>query len=120
MAKCGACHQRTSMRFATFLAIAALCLFAEPASADTLEGSKLSLLWALPFVGILLSIATGPLLYAHLWEHHYGKFATLWGVLVVLPMFLTFSTDAVTSVLAHTALLEYFPFILLLVALYTT
>ena len=37
--------------------------------------------YALPFVGILLSIATGPLLYPHLWEHHYGKFAALWAAL---------------------------------------
>ena len=40
-----------------------------------LDGAALGWLWALPFAGILLSIATGPVLYPHLWEHHYGKFA---------------------------------------------
>ncbi|MEZ0219524.1 MAG: sodium:proton antiporter, partial [Tardiphaga sp.] len=43
-----------------------------------LDGTRLSLLWALPFAGILLCIATGPVLYHHLWEHHYGKFAAFW------------------------------------------
>ncbi|WP_171524334.1 sodium:proton antiporter, partial [Acinetobacter pittii] len=53
--------------------IAAACLFATPAAAaEAIDGAKLSWLWALPFAGILLSIATGPVLYPHVWEHHYG------------------------------------------------
>ena len=31
--------------------------------------------WALPFAGILLSIATGPLLFPKFWHAHYGKIA---------------------------------------------
>jgi hypothetical protein len=38
------------------------------------------------FAGILLSIATGPLLYPHFWEHHYGKFSAFWAALVIIPM----------------------------------
>ena len=106
--------------FGTLIA-AACCLVAGPAhAAEALDGAKLSLLWALPFVGILLSIATGPLLYPHLWEHHYGKFAALWAALVIVPLFLTFEPSAATATLSHTALLEYIPFILLLLALFTT
>ncbi|MGM4901872.1 sodium:proton antiporter [Tardiphaga sp. 866_E4_N2_1] len=84
-----------------------------------LDGTRLSLLWALPFAGILLCIATGPVLYHHLWEHHYGKFAAFWATLVIVPLF--FVTDATTVVhtLSHTVLLEYLPFILLLLALFT-
>ncbi|TIW79914.1 MAG: sodium:proton antiporter, partial [Mesorhizobium sp.] len=37
-----------------------------------LPGAAMSLWWALPFAGLLLSIATGPLLFHHVWEHHYG------------------------------------------------
>ncbi|MET0709698.1 MAG: sodium:proton antiporter [Tardiphaga sp.] len=84
-----------------------------------LDGAKLSMLWALPFAGILLSIATGPVLYPHLWEHHYGKFAAAFAALVVVPLFVFVDAHTVTSTLSHTVLLEYLPFILLLLALFT-
>ena len=42
--------------------------------------------WALPFVGILLTIATGPLLFPKLWHHHYGKFAFVWSALTLAPL----------------------------------
>ncbi len=88
-------------------------------AAESLEGAKLSLLWALPFAGILLSIATGPVLYPHVWEHHFGKLAAFWAALVIVPLCLTAGTTAATHMLAHTVLLEYLPFILLLLALFT-
>ena len=80
----------------------------------------MSLLWALPFVGILLSIATGPLLFPHLWEHHYGKFAAFWTACVIVPLYLFAGVPAATHAVLHTMLLEYMPFILLLLALFTT
>jgi Na+/H+ antiporter NhaD/arsenite permease-like protein len=88
-------------------------------AADGLNGASMSLWWALPFVGILLSIATGPLFYPHLWEHHYGKFAAFWSACVVVPLVLSAGGNAATQALLHTLLLEYIPFILLLLALYT-
>ncbi|MDB5501451.1 MAG: putative transrane protein [Tardiphaga sp.] len=84
-----------------------------------LDGAALSWIWALPFAGILLSIATGPVLYPHLWEHHYGKFATVFAALVVIPLLLVVDLHTVASTLSHTVLLEYLPFILLLLALFT-
>ncbi|HWV95845.1 MAG TPA: sodium:proton antiporter [Xanthobacteraceae bacterium] len=105
------------------LALAALLLgLAWPDAAfaaDGLDGARLSWLWALPFVGILLSIATGPVFYPHVWEHHFGKFTTAWAALVIVPLLLTTDIQTVTTTLAHTALLEYMPFILLLLALFT-
>lgn len=79
----------------------------------------MSLWWALPFAGILLSIATGPLFYPHLWEHHYGKFAAFWSLCVIVPLYLTAGTPAASEALLHTLLLEYMPFVLLLLALFT-
>lgn len=102
--------------------VAAIALFLLPSpafAAETIDGSGLSLWWALPFVGILLSIATGPVLYPHLWEHHFGKFALFWSACVIVPLYLALPAGAVTTTLAHTALLEYIPFILLLLALFT-
>ena len=55
------------------------------AAAEGLTGATMSLWWALPFAGILLSIATGPLLYPHVWEHHYGKITAAWTALLVAP-----------------------------------
>ncbi|HEY0233801.1 MAG TPA: sodium:proton antiporter [Afipia sp.] len=100
----------------------ALALIAIPApafAAEGLNGANLSLLWVLPFVGILLCIATGPVFYPHLWERHYGKFAAFWATIVVTALLLNAPTDAVITALAHTALLEYMPFILLLLTLFT-
>lgn len=97
----------------------AMMVFSDPAfAAEGLNGAKLSILWALPFVGILLCIATGPVFYPHVWEHHYGKFTALFAALIVLPLFATTGVPTVTTTLAHTALLEYMPFILLLLALF--
>jgi Na+/H+ antiporter NhaD/arsenite permease-like protein len=84
-----------------------------------IDGAALSLWWALPFAGMLLSIATGPVLYPHLWEHHYGKFAAVFAALVAIPLFAVFDSHTVTATLSHTVLLEYLPFILLLLALFT-
>jgi Na+/H+ antiporter NhaD/arsenite permease-like protein len=84
-----------------------------------LDGSTLTWVWALPFAGILLCIAIGPVLFAHFWERQYPKFATLFAVMVVTPLYITFNPEIVTWTLAHTVLLEYLPFILLLLALYT-
>jgi Na+/H+ antiporter NhaD/arsenite permease-like protein len=100
---------------------ALLLLLPDPAfAAEGLNGAKLSILWALPFVGILLCIATGPVFYTHVWEHHFGKFTAFWAALIVVPLFLTADVYTVTTTLAHTALLEYMPFILLLLALFVT
>jgi len=88
-------------------------------AAEGLNGAHLPLWQALPFVGILLSIATGPVLYPHLWEHHYGKFAAVWSALIIAAMLASSDMAAVGGALAHTAFLEYMPFILLLLALFT-
>jgi Na+/H+ antiporter NhaD/arsenite permease-like protein len=98
---------------------AVLILLPEAASAAELDGRALGFAWALPFAGILLSIALFPLLAPHVWEHHHGKIAALWGALVLVPMALILSPTTALHALAHTALLEYIPFILLLLALFT-
>jgi Na+/H+ antiporter NhaD/arsenite permease-like protein len=89
------------------------------AAAEGLPGAAMSLAWALPFAGLLLSIATGPLLFPHVWEHHYGKFAAFWAALVIVPMVLAYGQGISTEALLHTLLLEYVPFIILLFALFT-
>ncbi|QFU17921.1 sodium:proton antiporter [Microvirga thermotolerans] len=103
------------------LSLAAAILIACPdiALAAELDGRSLGLAWALPFAGILLSIALFPLLAPHAWEHHQGKIAAFWALLVLVPMAAFMGPATALHSLAHTALLEYIPFILLLLALFT-
>jgi Na+/H+ antiporter NhaD/arsenite permease-like protein len=100
--------------------LAALCLCATAASAaGDIGGASMGFAWALPFAGMLLSIALGPILFPHLWEHNYGKFAAFWAVLVLVPLVLLRGFDPALGALIHTAALEYIPFIILLFALFT-
>lgn len=107
------------LRFLSLVLAAPLTLMPQVALAAEFDGASLGFVWALPFVGILLSIALFPLLAHHFWEHHQGKIAAFWGLLVLVPMALAFGPIAAIHALAHTALLEYIPFILLLLALFT-
>jgi len=73
----------------------------------------------IPFIGILLSIALIPLVNHHFWESHYGKISLFWGLSFLLPVLFVFGFRFTAHNLVHTALLEYFPFIILLFALFT-
>ena len=81
-------------------------------------GSRLPLWSMLPFAGILLSIALFPLFRPHFWHRHYPKVAALWALLVAVPFVVVFRGDATHAIL-HTYFREYFPFIILLWALFT-
>jgi Na+/H+ antiporter NhaD/arsenite permease-like protein len=89
------------------------------AEAHELPGAAMSLWWTLPFAGLLLSIATGPLLFPHLWEHHYGKIAAAWAALAVVPLAAAFGLPTAGEAVLHTLLTEYLSFIVLLFALFT-
>jgi Na+/H+ antiporter NhaD/arsenite permease-like protein len=103
----------------TLSAATVLSLAASPAFAAGLEGAKLSILWAIPFVGMLLSIAIFPLANAHFWEHNQGKIAAVWAALIVVPLIFYAGFFTAIDTVAHTILLEYIPFIILIFALFT-
>lgn len=84
-----------------------------------LDGAALSPLWAVPFVGLLLSIAILPLVMPHVWHHHHGKISALWAALLLAPFAVTFGPALTTYEFLHVMLLDYVPFIVLLFALYT-
>lgn len=69
--------------------------------ASGLPGAELSLLWALPFAGILLSIALCPLLVAGFWHHHFGKVSAFWALAFLLPALLVYGHEVAGSVLMH-------------------
>ncbi|QEL23889.1 sodium:proton antiporter [Bosea sp. F3-2] len=95
-------------------------LAAGPAlAAGDIGGATMGAGWALPFAGMLLSIALGPVVFPHLWERHYGKFAAFWAALTLIPLVLLRGFEPALGALLHTALLDYTPFIILLFALFT-
>jgi len=113
---------RRAARRAGRLGLAGAVGFFAPQSAlaaQGIDGASMSLLWALPFIGILLTIATGPLFFPHVWERHMGKFAAFWAACALAPLYATAGAAPAVHTLLHTLLLEYVPFILLLFALYT-
>jgi Na+/H+ antiporter NhaD/arsenite permease-like protein len=91
---------------------------AEP-HAPHLDGGDLVLWWIVPFVGVLLSIALFPLLAPSFWHHHFGKVSAAWALAFLIPFAVMFGVDLAVYEALHTALLEYIPFIILLLSLFT-
>lgn len=102
--------------------LALFAVFASPALASTdghgLDGAALGPIWAVPFAGILLSIALFPLLASDIWHHHFGKIAAAWALAFVVP-FAFLNGGIVVEPLIETLLLDYLPFVILLGALFT-
>ena len=89
------------------------------ANAAEFDGSRLNFLWAIPFAGILLSIALMPLMAPGFWHHHFGKVSAAWTLAFFLPFAYFFGIGTAGASLVHAMLAEYIPFIVLLTALYT-
>ncbi|MFQ6615659.1 MAG: sodium:proton antiporter [Fidelibacterota bacterium] len=90
-----------------------------PVDIPHMDGSVLGLPWVIPFLCILLSIAVLPLLAPRFWHRHYGKVAAFWAAVLIVPMSLKYGLDVVVFELVDVGLLEYVPFIILLLALFT-
>ncbi|MGI8527770.1 MAG: sodium:proton antiporter [Pseudolabrys sp.] len=101
-------------RLAALVAI----LIPNAAEAATIDGAAMQWPWALPFLGLLLCIATGPLLFARVWHSHYGKIAFGWTALTLIPLAVVFGAPAALAALVHAAVAEYLSFIILLFVLY--
>ena len=85
---------------------------------DSDLGTLLHLWSALPFAGILISIAFFPIFAPRFWHHHFGKVSTFWALAFAIPFIFRFGNEACCEIL-HIYLLDYIPFIILLWALFT-
>ncbi|WP_215781383.1 sodium:proton antiporter [Paludibacterium sp. B53371] len=96
-------------------------LFLVPVAAQAagLDGAGLSLLWGVPFAAILLSIALFPIVAEAFWHHHFGKIVAFFTAAFLLPFLSWFGMPATLELVAHALLTEYFPFLILLLTLYT-
>jgi Na+/H+ antiporter NhaD/arsenite permease-like protein len=99
---------------------AGIALLGAPATANAaeLDNLMLSWPWALPFIGLLLSIAVGPLVAPKLWHAHYGKVAFVWSALTIAPLAALHGIPTAFAALVHAVLGEYLSFIVVLMALY--
>lgn len=88
-------------------------------AAPHLDGRLLGLAWIVPFVGILLSIAVLPLAAPRFWHHHFGKVSAFWALAFFVPFTLIHGWEIALFELLHVGLLEYIPFIILLLSLFT-
>lgn len=107
------------MKMARSMALAGL-MAALPALAQAaeLDGTQLGVAWAIPFAGLLLSIALMPLLLPSFWHHHFGKVTAAWALAFLLPLVATHGVGAAAANFLHALLAEYVPFVILLTALY--
>ncbi len=91
----------------------------EGSSHHGVDGASLSLLYIIPFIGILLSIAIVPLVAEKFWHHNFGKISLFWALLFIIPFIYNYSFNLAFYEFLHVILLEYIPFIVLLLSLYT-
>ena len=83
------------------------------------DREALPLLWALPFAGLLLSIAVGPVVAPKFWHSHFGKVAAAWTLALIIPFAVVHGAAATAGPLAHAIVDAYVPFLAILFALYT-
>jgi Na+/H+ antiporter NhaD/arsenite permease-like protein len=97
----------------------ALPALAASPDAPAIDGRHLGLTWMIPFAGILLSIAILPLAAPSFWHHHFGKVSAAWSALIILPFAVIHGVPTAVYEIIHLLLLDYVPFIVLLLALFT-
>ena len=102
-----------------FLPSLALTADSSHGSAPHLIGEGLAIFWVIPFVGILLSIAVMPLVALEFWHHNFGKISLFWAVSLIVPFLIHQGIEITIYELLHVGLLEYVPFIILLLSLFT-
>lgn len=81
-------------------------------------GERLPIWSIIPFVGMLLSIAIFPLVKGEWWEANEGKVSVAWALVFIVPFFFAYGGQITVYELIHSIILDYWPFLLLLWALY--
>ncbi len=79
---------------------------------------SISLLFSIPFLGMLLSIAVMPLLAGEWWEKKKQYVVMVWSVLFLIPFAITFSPGVMAKTLCEIIFEDYITFIVLLLGLF--
>jgi len=86
---------------------------------NSLNGSILSPLWGLPFLGMILSIALFPLLLPDFWKKHFGKVALAWSIVVLTGIAISQGTEMSIRTFLSVMIDQFLPFIFLLLTVFT-
>lgn len=78
-----------------------------------------SLLWIVPFGGILMSLAFIPLLSLKFWHHQYGKILMGWIITFLISFVVTEGATSTLHMLLGVMLHHYIPFMALITVLFT-
>ncbi|MFC1454019.1 sodium:proton antiporter [Verrucomicrobiota bacterium] len=73
---------------------------------------------ALPFAGLLLSLALVPIFAPKFWHRNYHFVVMFWGLVLAVPLLWFFGQPAMIEIF-HLILLDYLPFMILLFSLFT-
>lgn len=82
----------------------------------TLTGLNLG--WGVPFVGVLLSIALGPLIAPKIWHHHIGKVCFFWSAIIIAAMIYYLGVWGGLKTTGGIFVHHYVPFVLMVGGLY--
>lgn len=99
-------------------ALGVLLITALPAQASGLDGAAMSLWWAFPFAGVLLSLAVMPIVASDIWHQHFGKISAAWATIALGMIGYTFGLSAVINEVLETYLHHFVPFIIFILSLY--
>jgi Na+/H+ antiporter NhaD/arsenite permease-like protein len=78
------------------------------------------LAWAFPFLGLLASMAALPMIMPRFWQRHMGGVAAIWTAVLLVQEGLVLGFGTAAAAAWHAILIDYLPFITLLLALYAT
>lgn len=104
------------LKYLFFLSL--FCFSILPANASGLDGTVLTLWWAFPFAGVLLSLAIMPIIVGDFWHNHFGKVAAAWTLITLGTISYNFGLGAALHEVLLTYLHEFIPFIIFILSLY--
>lgn len=84
-----------------------------------MQPSPPALEWGIPFLGMLASIALFPILAPRFWHRQMGSVAFAWSAVLLVQEAVIIGVRAAAAAAWHAVLVEYLPFVTLLLALYT-
>lgn len=87
--------------------------------ADATPIATQTLLWAAPFLGVLVSIAVLPAAAPRFWHRRMAWVAAFWAAALLIPEVVIGGWNAAVREAVHAVLIEYLPFVTLLLALYS-
>ena len=85
-----------------------------------MQSSAPALELGLPFVGLLASIAVLPIVAPRFWHRRMGIVAFAWSAVLIAQQAVILEVGPAVAKAWHAILIEYLPFVMLLLALYTT